>query len=58
VVSPQIKISDFGLARSKLSTYLHTERIDVGTCAYMAPECFRGDAGVYMLAGLCRIDLM
>ena len=41
----QLKISDFGLARSKLSTYLHTERIDVGTCAYMAPECFRGDAG-------------
>jgi serine/threonine protein kinase len=44
-LNPQVKISDFGLARSKLSTYLSTERMDVGTCAYMAPECFRGDAG-------------
>ncbi|GAX79022.1 hypothetical protein CEUSTIGMA_g6462.t1 [Chlamydomonas eustigma] len=34
------KISDFGLARSKYKTLLSTKRFDVGTVAYMAPECF------------------
>eukprot|EP00798_Chlamydomonas_sp_ICE-L_P017435 gene17435-23739_t len=34
------KISDFGLARCKYKTYLSTKKMDAGTVAYMAPECF------------------
>ncbi|GAX74957.1 hypothetical protein CEUSTIGMA_g2403.t1 [Chlamydomonas eustigma] len=39
------KISDFGLARSKYKTYLSTKKIDAGTVAYMAPECFNSKLG-------------
>ncbi|PNH02544.1 putative serine/threonine-protein kinase, partial [Tetrabaena socialis] len=34
------KISDFGLARFKAHTTLHTRDAEVGTTCYMAPECF------------------
>ncbi|GFR47841.1 hypothetical protein Agub_g9621, partial [Astrephomene gubernaculifera] len=34
------KISDFGLARTKLKEYLSTKNLDAGTTAYIAPECF------------------
>lgn len=35
------KISDFGMARFKLSNYLSTKQPDAGTVAYMSPECFQ-----------------
>lgn len=35
------KISDFGLARFKLSNCMSTKQPDAGTMAYMAPECFQ-----------------
>eukprot|EP00798_Chlamydomonas_sp_ICE-L_P016793 gene16793-23071_t len=35
------KISDFGMARFKLSNVLNTTTPDAGTVAYMAPECFQ-----------------
>ncbi|GIL54004.1 hypothetical protein Vafri_9562 [Volvox africanus] len=34
------KISDFGLARTKIKEYLSTKNLDAGTTAYIAPECF------------------
>ncbi|GLC48078.1 hypothetical protein PLESTB_000712600 [Pleodorina starrii] len=34
------KISDFGLARTKMKEYLSTKNLDAGTTAYIAPECF------------------
>lgn len=34
------KISDFGLARTKLKEYLSTKNLDAGTTSYIAPECF------------------
>jgi serine/threonine protein kinase len=39
------KISDFGLARCKYKTYLSTKKLDAGTVAYMAPECFNDKLG-------------
>ena len=39
----QAKIGDFGISRFKQETYLSTKHLDVGTIAYMAPECFLGD---------------
>ena len=30
----------------KVHTYLATQRLDTGTVAYMAPECFSTDQGV------------
>eukprot|EP00798_Chlamydomonas_sp_ICE-L_P016741 gene16741-23013_t len=35
------KITDFGMARFKLTTHLSTKTPDAGTVAYMAPECFQ-----------------
>ncbi|KAG1679812.1 hypothetical protein FOA52_012724 [Chlamydomonas sp. UWO 241] len=39
------KVADFGLARCKYKTYLSTKRLDAGTVAYMAPECFDAKLG-------------
>ncbi|KAG1670201.1 hypothetical protein FOA52_014977 [Chlamydomonas sp. UWO 241] len=39
------KIADFGLARCKYKTYLSTKKLDAGTVAYMAPECFNDKLG-------------
>ncbi|KAG2450428.1 hypothetical protein HYH02_004930 [Chlamydomonas schloesseri] len=36
--TPVVKLADFGLARLQ-ETVLVTARVDVGTAAYMAPEC-------------------
>ncbi|EFJ43819.1 hypothetical protein VOLCADRAFT_33632, partial [Volvox carteri f. nagariensis] len=50
------KISDFGLARFKAHTTLHTRDAEVGTTCYMAPEVRRGEVtaacDVYSLAVL------
>ncbi|GFH27328.1 putative serine/threonine-protein kinase [Haematococcus lacustris] len=35
--------SDFGLARVRAAATLHTQALEVGTVAYMAPECFNLD---------------
>ncbi|KAL6754046.1 kinase-like domain-containing protein [Haematococcus lacustris] len=40
---PRAKISDFGLARVRAAATLHTQALEVGTVAYMAPECFNLD---------------
>eukprot|EP00798_Chlamydomonas_sp_ICE-L_P032475 gene32475-17710_t len=37
----QAKITDFGMARFKLTSNLTTKTPDAGTVAYMAPECFQ-----------------
>eukprot|EP00877_Chromochloris_zofingiensis_P012014 jgi/Chrzof1/7066/Cz02g09150.t1 len=34
------KVADFGLTRMKTEAMLSTQHLDVGTIAYMAPECF------------------
>ncbi|KAG1661182.1 hypothetical protein FOA52_005987 [Chlamydomonas sp. UWO 241] len=39
------KIADFGLARCKYKTFLTTKKLDAGTVAYMAPECFDSKLG-------------
>mmetsp|Transcript_33999 Transcript_33999/g.75367 ORF Transcript_33999/g.75367 Transcript_33999/m.75367 type:complete len:646 (-) Transcript_33999:1428-3365(-) len=39
------KISDFGLARQKLKTYVSTKHVDAGTVEYMANECFDSKVG-------------
>lgn len=47
-----------GLARQKYRTYLTSNRLDAGTVAYMAPECFdprvggvSGKADVFSFGG-------
>eukprot|EP00798_Chlamydomonas_sp_ICE-L_P012514 gene12514-15727_t len=39
------KDSDVSLARCKYKTYLSTKKMDAGTVAYMAPECFNEKLG-------------
>lgn len=40
------KIADFGISRMKAATYLKTQHAEVGTVAYMAPECFSSEWGI------------
>ena len=39
-----VKISDFGVSRVKVATYLTTQHQAAGTIPYMAPECYSADA--------------
>jgi serine/threonine protein kinase len=36
-----VKITDFGVSRMKMTTYLKTEQFTAGTIPYMAPECYQ-----------------